>query len=103
MSNGGTFSDIPWPVYTEDDYRRIDQICEEAAEVTDRDNGAPHISIELNSPANEHDVEKTREDLKKSPFQLYRKKNYLSVSDVTSPAWLVERSLEVLTCVIIMI
>ena len=103
MSNGDTLSDIPWPVYSEDDYKRIDQICEEAAEVTDRDNGAPHIFIELISPANHLNAEKARKDMKKSPFELFRKKNYLSVSDVASPAWSVRRSLKVLTCVMITI
>lgn len=87
MSNEDTFSDIPWPVYTEDDYQRIDQICEEATKVTESDNGAPRVPIELDSSTDEHDAEKKLEESKKSPYELYRQKNYLSVSDISSPAW----------------
>lgn len=92
MPNGDSFSDIPWPVFTEDDYQCIDQICEEAStsKVAESDNGAPRVLIELTLSTDNTDILKTTPEHKSSPFELFRKKNYLTVSDIASPAWLVE-------------
>ena len=82
MSDLYNYDDIPWPEFTEDDFIKIDKICQEAN--TQTNEGAARISIECGETT---DVsKKIVED--KSPYEAFRRgRGYLSVSDLVGPAW----------------
>lgn len=79
------FDELPWPHLTSDDYAAIDKICVEGAKV---EKGALGVQVELENETN--DPEKNQNDTQESPpspFSLFRKRGYFSVSDLVSPAW----------------
>ncbi|KAH8111850.1 exonuclease V a 5' deoxyribonuclease-domain-containing protein [Phellopilus nigrolimitatus] len=88
MSDEDLFDDLSWPVFTENDFLHIDRICEEAAVRTNK--GAPRVAIDVEVCTNGHNKDGGELELERdSPYDRFRKRGYLSVTDVVSPSWCV--------------
>lgn len=79
------FDEISWPDLTSDDYAEIDKICVGDSEVekgASASGSLAGLELKTNSTA-----KYAIPDNPGSPYSLFRKRGYLSVTDIISPAW----------------
>lgn len=77
------FDEISWPDLTSDDYAEIDKICVEDSAVEKGASGS-QVGLELKT---NNTAKNAIPDNPGSPYSLFRKRGYLSVTDIISPAW----------------
>ena len=81
------FDEISWPELTSADYAAIEQLCIENIKA-EAEKGAATIQIEAEDVIDAVLKNDSGEN-SKSPFALFRRRGYLSVTDIIAPAWYV--------------
>ena len=84
------FSDISWPVLSEeiiDEMDRVSKKFQDEQEQQGSDGGGPQLSVEVEQ-ATDVDLSKGETSSRKSLYDLFRKHTgVLSVTDCTGPGW----------------
>ncbi|KAF8640994.1 hypothetical protein AX17_000639 [Amanita inopinata Kibby_2008] len=82
--NSGDYGDDEFPQFTEEDFARIDAVASAYYDTPSSSQANPHVTIELENIQHSEDESCVQD---RSPFQLYRRNQILSVTDLVSPTW----------------